>query len=696
MQDSSSSTGAPRFIPRRSSHASAVPGATSVLLQSHSNPTRSGDFINLNQGMDTPHDLNHPFTGSMRLDSNANEHDNSTSDASHENSKFRSRSAQLPSFLSTFGALVNEPGRNHLAAGYNDYFFIPSYLNGSVYVQELQEAYRAKQISNKNNTSTQSPLACSLSNSKSMTNLNARMVPSNQVMAYDLIEKVSVVGSESLPPLPSKWSSHDKQPALEVLCDGLEVKLSSQKPEREREHESCAIRANHSMPSQCGLYYFEVTILDKKREESSIGIGFSSKKVPLTRLPGWEPESWAYHGDDGDLYCSQTSGKAYGPPFSANDVIGCGVNFKTSSAFFTKNGVHLGTAFRDIKGELYPSVGMKKPGEHVKVNFGQGPFIFDIDGMMEREKSIIESEIEAASTDSLAPPKCETELIQALVLQFLKHDGFVESARVFAKEVHFEKKALSLDPEVALPSFDIKEEEDASQRQRIRAAILDGDIDTALKYTNLHFPQVLKTNEKVYFRLRCRKFIEMIRQAAELQNSNLKNTTNSEKNDGDWYDDVLNQQMDLDEYEPTSPNHDRMETEVTSNSYSEHTQLLQETIKYGTELSAEYKNDPRKEIKKALEDAFALMAYQEPLNAKGVAHLLDPYGRVAVAEELNSAILQSLGKSSASILELLYQQTSVLLEDLRHQGGSAAAFLNIDDYLKPKMCSGPGRQRKCE
>jgi hypothetical protein len=41
-----------------------------------------------------------------------------------------------------------------------------------------------------------------------------------------------------------------------------------------------------------------------------------------------------------------------------------------------------GTAFREIKGKLYPSVGMKKAGEHVRVNFGQSPFIFDIDGMM--------------------------------------------------------------------------------------------------------------------------------------------------------------------------------------------------------------------------------------------------------------------------------------------------------------------------
>lgn len=41
-----------------------------------------------------------------------------------------------------------------------------------------------------------------------------------------------------------------------------------------------------------------------------------------------------------------------------------------------------GTAFREIKGKLFPSVGMKKHGEHIRVNFGQSPFVYDIDGMM--------------------------------------------------------------------------------------------------------------------------------------------------------------------------------------------------------------------------------------------------------------------------------------------------------------------------
>lgn len=73
-----------------------------------------------------------------------------------------------------------------------------------------------------------------------------------------------------------------------------------------------------------------------------IGVGFSSKSASLNRAPGWEPESWGYHGDDGHCFQAQNVGKHYGPTFGYGDTIGCGVNFRTGTAFFTKNGHYLG------------------------------------------------------------------------------------------------------------------------------------------------------------------------------------------------------------------------------------------------------------------------------------------------------------------------------------------------------------------
>ena len=77
--------------------------------------------------------------------------------------------------------------------------------------------------------------------------------------------------------------------------------------------------------------------------DSMIGIGFSGAKASLEKFPGWEPESWAYHGDDGKSWCCHNNGKPYGPTFTTGDIIGCGVNFMTGCAFFTKNGNWQGT-----------------------------------------------------------------------------------------------------------------------------------------------------------------------------------------------------------------------------------------------------------------------------------------------------------------------------------------------------------------
>lgn len=115
---------------------------------------------------------------------------------------------------------------------------------------------------------------------------------------------------------------------------------------------------------------------------SWIGIGFCGPNSTLERLPGWEQESWAYHGDDGQIFSSHPQGKAYGGAqhrYGPTDTIGCGVNFRTGEAFFTKNGNYLGLAFSNIKADkLFPCVGMKKAGEGVKANFGQRPFVYDI------------------------------------------------------------------------------------------------------------------------------------------------------------------------------------------------------------------------------------------------------------------------------------------------------------------------------
>jgi hypothetical protein len=178
-------------------------------------------------------------------------------------------------------------------------------------------------------------------------------------MAYDVIEKEPPSEDDGLVPLPSRWSESDKNPGIDLLADGLEARFTG--PIKAHDNEAAAVRADHPMSPRCGIYYYEVTILSRGKEgyvrpgrrrridtdpddySSSIGVGFSSYAVSLTRLPGWEPDSWAYHGDDGNTFGCQENGKDFGPKFSAKDVVGCGINFRTGRCFFTKNGLSLGT-----------------------------------------------------------------------------------------------------------------------------------------------------------------------------------------------------------------------------------------------------------------------------------------------------------------------------------------------------------------
>lgn len=238
------------------------------MSQSYGNPTRTGVYFDfLNQSVDTGYDFNNPSTAPPRFDSEATEIESTLNTINRIRSKSRGHSGHMPNFLSAFGTFGDSSASKCNVAGQSEGFFIPSYLKGSVYAQRLQKEYDAKNALPNNTSSTHSSLAGSLSKSTSSTNLNARMAPLHQGMNYELIEKAPPFEHEPLPPLPSKWNNHDKQAALEVLSDGLELKLNMQKPERDREIESCAIRANHPMPSQCGLYYFEVSILARKREE---------------------------------------------------------------------------------------------------------------------------------------------------------------------------------------------------------------------------------------------------------------------------------------------------------------------------------------------------------------------------------------------------------------------------------------------
>ena len=132
-------------------------------------------------------------------------------------------------------------------------------------------------------------------------------------------------------------------------------------------------------------------------------------------LPGKELGSYGYQGDDGRKFEDNQQGEAYGPKFGADDVVGCGLHFGTREIFFTKNGQHLGVAFRSISHAYYPTVGLHSEGEAATLNFGSQPFMFPIATLIREEESKF--------SNSISRLHVEGSALHELVRQYLLHHG---------------------------------------------------------------------------------------------------------------------------------------------------------------------------------------------------------------------------------------------------------------------------------
>lgn len=164
-------------------------------------------------------------------------------------------------------------------------------------------------------------------------------------------------------------------------------------------------------------------------------------------------------------------------------------------------------------------------------------------------------------------------------------------------------------------------------------------MDRALNLTEKFYPKVLAENEPIRFRLRCRKLVEMIRQFAETVHETPANPKNG--HDQPMVD-VFSQDMEIDD--PTGDGGagweemDVEDDDGIGTGEGPTKSALDAAVEYGQDLRVEFQSDTRPEIRKALEEAFSLLAYTDPKKSV-LAHLLDEEGRASVAEELNSAIL---------------------------------------------------------
>lgn len=216
----------------------------------------------------------------------------------------------------------------------------------------------------------------------------------------------------------------------------------------------------------------------------------------------------------------------------------------------------LGHVFDNVDDELFPMAGLRSPGEAIRANFGHQPFKYDIESHVHIQRNAQWSKIQSTpfawspsdktfETETAPAPTADTrkqredetrEAIERLVMDYLSHRGYAGTAEAFRLGLAARASASALNAasiastrpsgssssmEVSLPSpseskaLSISSGADILARQRITAALLSGDVDYALETMGDRYPEALSDNGGwLLFRLRCRKFVELVLEAA--------------------------------------------------------------------------------------------------------------------------------------------------------------------------------------
>ncbi|XP_012544189.2 ran-binding protein 10 isoform X5 [Bombyx mori] len=513
----------------------------------------------------------------------------------------------------------------------------------------------------------------------------------NQVQS-DTVDRLKLLYpnvNEEETPLPRAWSTKDKFSYIGLSQNNLRVHY---KGHGKTHRDAASVRATHPIPAACGLYYFEVRIVSKGRD-GYMGIGLSAHGVNMNRLPGWDKHSYGYHGDDGHSFCSSGTGQPYGPTFTTGDVIGCGVNLVDNTCFYTKNGHHLGIAFRGLPPNLYPTVGLQTPGEVVDTNFGQQPFVFDIEDMLKELRARTRVAI-----DEFPLPDEQgqwQQVLHRMVSTYLVHHGYCSTAQAFSRAT-----GQPIDEDIA----------SIKNRQRVSKLVLAGRVGEAVETTRRLWPGLLERDPDLLFLLKCRQFVEMVNgtdcEASEdgangVATSVISHTGRPHKRSNGVAADAAEEGggRDVDMAPAANGDHedealplvkgmpgvtasvaallpDRFEADASSQRAS-----VERMLAFGRELYAmSQKLSQDLYHKSMLEDAFSLLAYSNPWDSP-VGWQLEPVRREAVCDALNSAILESQGMQWSSPVEACVSHARSLLRRMSRASLGACAFADLSALL---------------
>ena len=441
---------------------------------------------------------------------------------------------------------------------------------------------------------------------------------------------------------------------------------------------------------------------------------------------------------------------------SAGDTIGCGIDFTTHKVFYTKNGsllsrfalwrylsvwlIFIGASFESVgrNMDLYPTVGLQYPSEPIRTNFGQEPFIYDIDSHVQQQRNATWKRIMTIPLDSIPTSGSSTSssgvcafcvavltdvvldrqtkaMLDQLVHSYLIHHGYARTARTFEKSIAQDAASSSGQPEdadVEMQGSPVKTEStdiDIERRTSIVNTVLEGDIDSALQGLEQHYPAVLDADGQfMLFKLRCRKFIELMLITSEIRKT-VKRLKEKEKvltkrkieatHDEFLMDEEMGMEVDDDAsgmpgLVSTKQNGDGEDVGNVEGFIREYEAALNEAILYGQKLSKDYQTDPREELQEIFKKTCGIVAWEDPSAADSpIADFVGRGALVTLAHEINDAILseyyfsfrisglmvlsESQGRPARPALETLYRHTSACILELGLRGVGSAAYADM-------------------
>ncbi|EGZ05726.1 hypothetical protein PHYSODRAFT_362482 [Phytophthora sojae] len=310
---------------------------------------------------------------------------------------------------------------------------------------------------------------------------NARVLPP------DATTYISVRSAQHPSPATEKW--------LKLVGEGSEDEGSASVGTAFK-HGLCELRgrgnfgtaaARHCCAVMKGKWYYEVRLITA----GVVQIGWADSTFEANSETGDgvgdHERSWAY---DGARQVKWNGGKdeeyAADDSWSKNDVIGCMLDLDEGTVAFTRNGVDLGVAFRNVKHTssdqgFFPAISVEQT-EILLVNVGSQPFLYEAPGFdpvidaIEAENSGASAASEAVNEASVSVSSNDTSVSSApddAEKQSNARTSETNTPKI-AKEP--EKKSIPSEPAIDLMKFETVESLEALGLERLKEELARRDL----------------------------------------------------------------------------------------------------------------------------------------------------------------------------------------------------------------------------